>query len=96
MTRGSPSYDEKEKERERARKRERQGKKGLDEMPVKRREIVVRGKGDDDLVLHPETIVNYSRTDADGWRKRAGAACCTPLPVSYIIRPSFFFSFLLD
>lgn len=39
-------------------------------MPVKRREIVVRGR-DDDLVLHPETIVNHSRTDTDGWRKQA-------------------------
>jgi len=24
------------------------------------------GERDDDLVLHPETIVNYSRTDANG------------------------------
>jgi len=64
-------------------------------MPVKRREIVVRGKRERGGGATNSTILSciqkrslpLSRTDADGRWKQAPA--CTPLPVSYIIRPPF-------
>jgi len=93
MTRGSPtSYDrggEKERVREKTgAARTKARKKDPDEMPVKRREIVVKGRGEEeerrrgDPVLHPETIVTVlGRMRTAG---RSSRAACIPLPVSYI------------
>lgn len=75
------------------RKRETQGtrvrKKGLDEMPVKRRKIVIRGEGATILCCIQKRSLPF--LNGCGRVVEVGAAC-TLLPVSYIIRPPFFLS----
>lgn len=69
MTRGSTFYDEKEREREKEGEKDREKK--VSTKCLLSDERLSLGERADDLVLHPETIVNHSRTDADGWRKQA-------------------------
>lgn len=57
-------------------------------MPVKRREIVVRGKGADDPVLHPETIVTTLGRMRTGGRSRRRVYSSSG--VLYNSRSSFF------